>query len=151
MGSDFSSAAKAPSIRGARAGDAAQLAELSTQLGYPTTAAQARVRLILLDDPERELLVADDDGRLAGFIDVHVQRVVESEPYAEVGGLVVAEGRRGDGVGAALLAAAAGWARERGLGRLWIRANLARVGPHEFYEHVGCRRVKDQRVYEYPL
>jgi GNAT superfamily N-acetyltransferase len=80
-----------------------------------------------------------------------VQRVIESEPYGEVGGLVVADGHRGSGLGAALLAAAANWSRARGLERLWIRANLARVGPHEFYEAVGCRIVKDQRVYEYPL
>ena len=34
---------------------------------------------------------------------------------------------------------------------MWIRANLARDGVHDFYPAVGCRRVKDQRVYEYPL
>ncbi len=82
---------------------------------------------------------------------MHVQRVVEADPYAEVGGLVVAAGHRGSGVGAALLAAAADWARARGLTRLWIRANLARRGAHDFYPHIGCRAVKDQRVYEYPL
>jgi GNAT superfamily N-acetyltransferase len=138
-------------IRGARLSDAAALAELSTQLGYPSTEAQVRERLCLLDDPERGLLVADAPAGLAGFVDVHVQRVVESEPYGEVGGLVVADGHRGAGLGAALLAAAADWSRARGLERLWIRANLARVGPHEFYEAIGCRTVKDQRVYEYPL
>jgi GNAT superfamily N-acetyltransferase len=138
-------------IRGARPSDAAALAELSTQLGYPSTEAQVRERLCLLEDPERELLVADRPTGLAGFIDVHVQRVVESAPYGEVGGLVVADGYRGAGLGAALLAAAADWSRQRGLERLWIRANLARVGPHEFYEGIGCRTIKDQRVYEYPL
>ncbi len=51
-----------------------------------------------------------------------------------------------------LLEAAAAWSRERGLARLWIRANLARGDEaHGFYEHVGCRTVKDQRVYELPL
>ena len=98
-----------------------------------------RERLCLLEDPERELLVADAPDGLAGFIDVHVQRVVESDPYGEVGGLVVAAPHRGAGLGAALLAAAAEWSRARGLERLWIRANLARVGPHEFYEAIGCR------------
>jgi GNAT superfamily N-acetyltransferase len=140
-----------PRIRVATAADAPQLAVLCAELGYPTTEQQARERLVLLADPERTLLVAEHGGRPAGFVDVHVQRVVESAPYGEVGGLVVAGGARGAGVGAALLAAAAAWSRDRGLERLWIRANLARVGPHEFYEHVGCRRVKDQRVYEYPL
>ena len=138
-------------IRGARPDDAAALADLSTQLGYPSTEQEVRERLCLLGDPERELLVADATDGLAGFIDVHVQRVVESDAYGEVGGLVIAAPNRGAGLGAALLAAAADWSRARGLERLWIRANLARVGPHEFYKAVGCRVVKDQRVYEYPL
>jgi GNAT superfamily N-acetyltransferase len=138
-------------IRGARPADAPALADLSTQLGYPSTEAQVRERLRLLEDPERELLVADAPDGLAGFVDVHVQRIVEADPYGEVGGLVVAASHRGAGLGAALLAAAAEWSRSRGLERLWIRANLARVGPHEFYEAIGCRIVKDQRVYEYPL
>ena len=63
----------------------------------------------------------------------------------------LAEPPRATGLGAALLAAAAAWSRERGLARMWVRANLARVGPHEFYPAVGCRTIKDQRVYEYPL
>jgi GNAT superfamily N-acetyltransferase len=138
-------------IRGARPADAPALADLSTQLGYPSTEAQVRERLRLLADPERALLVADAPGGLGGFVDVHVQRTVEADPYGEVGGLVVAAPHRGAGLGAALLAAAADWSRARGLERLWIRANLARVGPHEFYEAIGCRIVKDQRVYEYPL
>jgi GNAT superfamily N-acetyltransferase len=138
-------------IRGARPDDAPALAELSSQLGYPSTERQARERLRLLLDPERELLVADAPDGLAGFIDVHVQRVVESDAYGEVGGLVVAAAHRGEGLGAALLMAAADWSRARGLERLWIRADLARVGPHEFYEAIGCAVVKDQRVYAYPL
>jgi GNAT superfamily N-acetyltransferase len=138
-------------IRTARTADAKALAALSGQLGYPSTSEQIRARLVLLDDSERTLLVAQADGLVAGFIDVHVQRVVESEPYGEVGGLVVDAAHRGSGIGRALLEAAAAWSQARGLERLWIRANLARVGPHEFYEAVGCSTVKDQRVYEYPL
>jgi len=138
-------------IRTARPSDAASLAFLSSELGYPSSEMQVRRRLSLLDDPERTLLVAEDDAGLAGFIDLHVQRVVESDPYGEVGGLVVHPGRRGTGVATALLEAAARWSRERGLERLWIRANLARGDVHGFYEHAGCLTVKDQRVYEYPL
>jgi len=138
-------------VRTATAADAEELARLSGELGYPSTASQVHGRLSLLDDSERTLLVAVAGGRLAGFIDVHVQRVVEADPYAEVGGLVVSAKHRGRGLGAALLTAAATWARERGLAVMWIRANLAREGAHEFYPAAGCRHVKDQRVYEYPL
>lgn len=141
-----------PLVRVARPADAAALADLSTQLGYPSGEAQVRERLRLLDDPERTLLVAESGGRVVGFVDVHVQRTVEEDPYGEVGGLAVAQGHRGSGVGKALIDAAAAWSRELGLARLWIRANLARgAAAHGFYEHAGCRTVKDQRVYELPL
>ena len=137
-------------IRTARPTDAAALAVLSTELGYASTEAQVRQRLRLLDDPERELLVVDAPDGLAGFIDVHVQRLVETDPFGEIGGLVVAKPHRGKGLGRALLAAAAAWCRQRDLQEMWIRANLGRVGAHEFYEAIGCRVVKDQRVYAYP-
>ncbi len=138
-------------IRPASPADAEALAALCGELGYPSTIEQVRDRLRLLEDPERALLVAESEGDMAGFIDVHVQRVVEEDPYAEVGGLVVKAGHRGEGLGTGLLAAAAEWGRGRGLAVMWIRANLARDGVHDFYPAVGCRRVKDQRVYEYPL
>ena len=138
-------------VRPASLADAETLVDLCGELGYTSTIEQVLDRLRLLDDPERTLLVAEAGGSLAGFIDVHVQRVVEQDPYAEVGGLVVKAGHRGEGLGAALLAAAAEWGRGRGLAVMWIRANLAREGVHDFYPAVGCRRVKDQRVYEYPL
>jgi GNAT superfamily N-acetyltransferase len=139
-------------VRVARPADAAALAGLSTQLGYPSTEEQVQSRLRLLADPERTLFVVEDEGVLAGFIDVHVQRTVEEEPYGEVGGLAIAAGHRAAGLGRTLLEAAAAWSRERGLAHLWIRANLARgAAAHGFYERVGCLTVKDQRVYEFPL
>ena len=138
-------------IRPASPADAEALAALCGELGYPSTIEQVRDRLRLLEDPERALLVAESEGDMAGFIDVHVQRVVEEDPYAEIGGLVVKAEHRGEGLGTALLAAAAEWGRGRSLAVMWIRANLARDGVHDFYPAVGCRRVKDQRVYEYPL
>jgi N-acetylglutamate synthase-like GNAT family acetyltransferase len=141
-----------PLVRVAQLTDAAALAHLSTQLGYPSSEEQVCARLRLLDDPERTLLVVEDEGVVAGFIDVHVQRTVEEKPYGEVGGLAIATGHRASGLGRTLLAAAAAWSREHGLAHLWIRANLARgAAAHGFYQHVGCRTVKDQRVYEFPL
>ena len=138
-------------IRSASPADSRALAGLCGELGYPSSTTQVTDRLRLLDDPERTLLVVEVEGDLVGFIDVHVQRVIEADPYAEVGGLVVSARHRGEGLGADLLAAAAEWGRDRGLTVMWIRANLARDGVHDFYPAVGCRPVKDQRVYEYPL
>ena len=138
-------------IRTAGEADAEALAALSGELGYPSTPEQVLSRLCLLRDPERTILVAQAGGVVAGFIDVHVQRVVESEPYAEVGGLVVGAAHRRKGVGAALLEAAAAWARASNLRRVVIRAGSERRGAHDFYPAVGCRVLKHQHVYEYPL
>ncbi len=139
-------------IRPATADDAGQLAVLCGELGYPSTESDVRARWTFAGDAEHAILLAvDESGSATGFVDVHARRLLVADAHAEVGGLVVADGRRGTGVGAALLAAAADWARARRLPRLWIRANLAREGAHDFYAAVGCRVVKDQRVYEYPL
>ena len=138
-------------IRAAGEADAAALAALCGELGYPSTTEQVLERLRLLEDHERTILVAQAGDDVAGFIDVHVQRVVESEPYGEVGGLVVGAAYRRSGVGAALFGAAADWSRQRGLLRVVVRAGSERRGAHEFYPAIGCRVVKDQRVYEYPL
>lgn len=138
-------------IRAAGGTDAAAVAALCRELGYPSTTEQVLSRLGLLEDHERTILVAQAGDDVAGFIDVHVQRVVESEPYGEVGGLVVGATYRRTGVGAALFEAAADWSREKGLRRVVIRVGSERRGAHEFYPAVGCRVLKDQRVYEYPL
>jgi GNAT superfamily N-acetyltransferase len=138
-------------IRAAEEADAAALAALSGELGYPSTTEQVMSRLRLLQAHERTILVAQAGNEVAGFIDVHVQRVVESEPYGEVGGLVVGAAYRRSGVGAALFEAAADWSRQRGLPRVVIRVGSERRGAHEFYPAIGCRVAKDQRVYEYPL
>lgn len=138
-------------IRPATLADAAALADLATQLGYPSDEERVRSRLSLLDDLERTVLIAATPAGITGFIDVHLQRVVEDDPYAEVGGLAVRDDARGAGIGTALVEAAADWGRAHGVAVLWIRANLAREGVHEFYPAIGCRRVKDQRVYELRL
>ncbi|GEM_PF-5914739 len=49
--------------RTARLSGAPALAGLCEELGHASTPAQVRDRLCLLEDPERTLLVADDDQR----------------------------------------------------------------------------------------
>ena len=138
-------------IRAARPTDAAALAVLSTELGHALTEAQVRRRLRLLDDPERELIVVDAPDGLARFMDIPVRRFVQTDPFGEIEGLVVAKPHRGRGLGRALLVVAAAWCLERAVEEMWIRANLFRLGAHEFYGAIGCRVVRDLRMYAYPL
>lgn len=134
-------------VREATAADAAALAALSTQLGYPAQPGEAAERLAALG-PEGAVLVAEADGAVLGWIHVCGIRFFQSPPFAEVGGLVVDETARGKGVGKLLVEAGARWAAERGYRKLRVRSNVVREDAHRFYERVGFRRVKTQAVFD---
>ena len=84
-------AARIALIRSATLADAAEIARLSAQLGYPAEVAVFADRLErLLPLPTHALLVCEGaDGRLAGFIGLEQRLMIESGDKAEVVGLVV--------------------------------------------------------------
>jgi GNAT superfamily N-acetyltransferase len=127
-------------IREARASDAPELAELTTQLGYPSTAEEILRRL---DGVTGLLAVAtDDDDRAVGWIHLVERRTLSNDPFAEIVGLVVDEAHRGRGIGEQLVYHVESWARERGLGVIRVRSNVTRERTHAFYERLGYARVK---------
>ena len=132
------------------AADAPLVAELSTQLGYPTTADEAARRLALLEarPNEHAALVADDGGRAVGWIHVELAVSLATSLGASIGGLVVDEGHRSGGIGAALLAAAEAWARERGAETRVVRTRITRERAHRFYEREGYALAKTSHVFE---
>jgi GNAT superfamily N-acetyltransferase len=132
-------------VRLAVASDAPALAGLCTQLGYPSAPEQIGARLeAILPRPEDAVFVAEADGRAAGWIHVFVCRMLEAEPFLEVGGLVVDEARRGSGIGRALMAAGEKWSLERGVLEVRLRSNVIRAEAHRFYESLGYANVKSQ-------
>jgi len=139
-------------IRPGRADDVAALARLCTELGYPSTEEQLATRLRLLDEVDHGLFVAEAaDGDLHGVIDVHTRVVLEEDPFAELIALVVTEDAQGEGIGSALVAEAVRWARVRDLPKVWVRVSLWREATPRFYESLGFRLYKEQRVFELTL
>jgi GNAT superfamily N-acetyltransferase len=140
-------------IRAARSGDERRVAELSRQLGYPSRTEQIRRRLkSIRRDPRHAVFVAEDaDGRVAGWVHVFVYQVVEADPRAEVGGLVVDEAFRRRGAGRLLMERAERWALELGCGSVSLRSNVVRSEAHRFYENLGYRRVKTQHAFRKSL
>jgi ribosomal protein S18 acetylase RimI-like enzyme len=136
-------------VRPATLDDAAAVATLSAQLGYPVSAEVMTDRLsrLLGRDDQAVLVAVDDGGRLAGWIHAADQDLVEAERRCEILGLVVDEGRRRAGIGRRLVAEAEAWAMSRGLREMSVRSNLARRESHPFYQSQGYRRVKTQEVY----
>ena len=132
--------------------DADAVARLCGELGYPTTVAELEPRLArLLARDDVCLLVAESGGAVAGWIQVEQGLVLESEPWAEVGGLVVTEAMRGRGIGSALLSAGERWARERQMAVVRLRSNVVRSAAHDFYRKCGYEVFKTQLNFRKPL
>ncbi len=139
-------------VRRARPEDSGHLAALSTQLGYPMSAADASERLDRLSShPDHAILVAEEAGTVAGWIQVSLPRIFETPASAEIAGLIVDEGRRGRGIGRMLVAAAVEWARSEGCRAVRVRSNVIRERAHAFYAREGFRELKTQKVLEKTL
>jgi GNAT superfamily N-acetyltransferase len=145
-GADGVRAGDAPSIREARPEDAAAVAALSGELGYPISAEHAAEHI---QDPRGvTLLVADRGDGVIGWIELAVRRTIEFGEAAEIQALVVAERERGRAVGSALLVAAERWARARRLPRIRVRSNVVRERTHGFYLERGYAERKRQVVFD---
>lgn len=143
--------ANAPSVRvrPATLADIASMAELSGQLGYPSTPQQVEARLRRIGgDAEHAAFVAElPNGKIAGWIHLFVMQTIESDPRVEVAGLVVDENFRSQGAGRLLLERAEHWTRERGLREVGLRSNVIRERAHAFYERQGYRVIKKQKSF----
>lgn len=134
-------------LRPAHEDDAAAVASLSIQLGYPAVREETATRLrSLAGHPDHAVLVAEDDATVIAWIHIRGSHLVESAPFAEIAGLVVDERHRGQKIGESLVEAAARWARERGYATLRVRSNTIRERAHAFYERQGFERIKTQVV-----
>lgn len=140
-------------VRRAAPDDVAALAELAGQLGYPSSVEQVAARLAqILDRPDHVVFVAEitrpnAQPGVAGWVHGFVQRVVESDPTVEIGGLVVDVNQRGLGIGGLLMDQLERWARDTGCDAITVRSNVIRERAHAFYQRLGYALVKSQRVF----
>lgn len=127
--------------------DTEALVQLSEQLGYSITPEQLRSNLQHLINSDSDVVfVANLDGNIQGWIHVTEVIRVESGPFAEIGGLVVDENARGQGIGSDLVEAAISWSTARGLGKIRVRSNVVREDSIRFYINRGFELSKEQAV-----
>ena len=139
-------------IRNACANDAATIADLLAQLGYPdTTTDDARRRLTGLIDRRDHAVFVEEDGRVTGVIHVCITETLEHEPRGEIRALVVDKAVRGSGCGARLVEAAEQWARDRGATKMRVRSNIQRDRARTFYQRHGYAVTKIQSVFDKTL
>jgi len=66
----------------------------------------------------------------------------------EITGLVVNHAVQGKGMGKLLIQEAAQWAKNIGYFRLLVRCSVLRTESHKFYEHMGFKLKKEQKVFD---
>ena len=132
-------------IRTARLSDAADIARLTTHLGYDVESAALAERLArVLARSDQRLLLAELDGKAVGWLHAVVFEEIEAAPYAVIAGLVVDRSHRRLGIGRTLIAECEEWAKGQqcSVVRLWSSAG--RTAAHRFYERLGYTNIKTQ-------
>ena len=135
-------------IRPGSVADAEAIADLSGQLGYPSTAAQVRERFALMERGGAfAVSLAEVGGRVVGFVICHGVYSLQRDPCGEIGGLIVDADHRNLRIGEHLVAAAEAWARAQGFSEMIVHSNVIRADAHRFYGRLGYGIVKAQQYF----
>jgi len=130
-------------LRPARQTDAAGAASLLTELGYPSSAADAEDRLRRsLHSPTSCCLIAEAANEAIGLMSAElVPYFPNGSTICRVTSLVVSSRHRGLGVGEKLIAAAAEFAREHHCSGIEVTSAERRGDAHRFYGKLGFSRT----------
>ena len=137
-----------PEIRQIVPSDAEAAADLSEQLGYPVSPAEMQQRIEALgNQPGHAVFVACAGPNVVAWIDIGIVQHLQVEPYAEIGGLVVAANHRSNGLGRDLVQKAEQWAKSHQMKRIVVRSRIGREGAHRFYLREGYEQTKISAVF----
>ena len=113
-------------FRHVRLDDAAEMARLAGELGYPMSTAEMARRIgVLLPDERHYIAVAAAGDHLLGWVHVEHRSSLEGGDRAELMGLVVDSSARRRGLGRELVGVAENWAGAQGLSAVTVRSNAA--------------------------
>ncbi|HEX4083746.1 MAG TPA: GNAT family N-acetyltransferase [Chthoniobacteraceae bacterium] len=131
-----------PDIREAARGDAAGLAHLMKELGYPVEPEALWLRIERLASPAHRTFIAEVNGHMAGFAGCSALSIYESDtPVCWIMALSVASHFRRHGVGRELIAAVERWCGEMGLRDIRVHSGEGRHEAHAFYQACGFQHA----------
>lgn len=128
-------------LRSAVTDDAAAVALLLGQLGYPVSASEALSRL---NREGARVILAEAAGEALGLLELTVQlQITHARPVARVTAMVVRDSARRHGVGRRLMERAAELARTEGCEGIELTSGIepGRRDAHRFYETLGFERA----------
>ncbi|MEJ5310501.1 MAG: GNAT family N-acetyltransferase [Anaerolineae bacterium] len=140
-------------IRPATTADAKAIARLAAQLGYTVMESDVNQRLVELgQQADHAVYVAAAPGEEAvGWIHLYIDHSLLHSPLVALGGIVVDQAYRGQGIGRRLMEQAETWGREHHCTAVYLKTNVIRHEAHAFYESLGYRNVKTQYAYHKTL
>ncbi len=125
-------------VRPAEPRDAARIAELFTDEGYPVGPSVLLARLTRFNDPASRVIVADADGNVIGFVAIHAFPRFEHDDVAvRILALVVDPGARERGVGRLLMGEVERTAAELDAAFVEVTAGHHRPDARRLYESLG--------------
>ncbi|MFC2084286.1 GNAT family N-acetyltransferase [Bacteroidota bacterium] len=140
-------------FRKATSSDASAISELCKELGYLSSETKVNVRLgNILSLKDNEVFVAETTGYVVvGWVHIFATHRIESNSFAELGGLVVNSLYRGKGIGKNLIKVAEEWALMNGYNIVRIRSKIIRERAHKLFEQIGYGKNKTQHVFSKKL
>ena len=140
-------------IRLALSEDAAAIALLAEQLGYSVSqqVVQERLNHLELDLTQAIYVAAVSNSSIVGWVHVYARESLLVDRAAEIGGLIVDQNHRGQGIGRVLLQQAEQWAHKQNCRSMIVRSNTRREAAHHFYRQVGYQSFKTQLVFDKSL
>ena len=129
--------------------DAQAIAVLSEQWGYQSTKEKMlRCLQDISKNSDHAVYVLLSDDQIIGWIHGIYSLRVESDPFVEIGGLIVDKDYRRQGLGKFLVDKIVEWSLSRNCHMIRVRCNIIRTEANAFYGSIGFKEIKQQKVYD---
>lgn len=122
------------------------LIELMFELGYPTEEVEFQNTVYEITKQGGAIFIAEDGKRVIGSCCAVIDARLAEGISGEIVSLVVSQEARGLGVGRQLVQISEKWIGTR-VNKIKIRANVIRNDAHNFYNHLGYKEMKEQKIF----
>lgn len=139
-------------IRRAIPSDTERISHLYSQLvSNPALNVSPERVACVSEDPNAQLLVAEDSGQVIGTALVSLCQDVMfgSQPFAVVENVVVDSDARSKGVGAALMRHVEAFAKHKNCSKIMLLSSVNRVSAHRFFERAGFNALAKRAFVKY--
>lgn len=137
-------------IRQIEVTDASKIAELNQELGYQTSTSLVERQLeIIRSKKDHYVFVAIDNDQVVGYIHGFISIRLTTDPFLEIGGLIVKENCRNKGIGRKLVGHLEQYIK--GVENVRVRCNVNRKSAHDFYLALNYTEKKEQTIFERKL